>query len=259
MEGTRSTRPELSYARTDTRLRKISTLCLRLISPVRRSMVLVCAWAQIQSSPAQGGVETIEVLQSRAQELRSSTATEWKTFSETLRSANVSPEEYIRRVEQWRAGRAATLEELRNVEVQLASIRTVQRPLNPPTIPATADPLLADIYATNAEIAVALDQLRQMDTSAAEYIRNLDEFLALNGEALAEQTQRYAQLAARQNSARQPLASTSLPAQRITNEIRIIFEELRSLSPNERTPAVDAKFPSLKLLEKQLLEAIRQQ
>lgn len=163
------------------------------------------------------------------------------------------PAQHVKMVDEWLIQQQHSLERVRAADKKLAQVVSAQA--EPQTVPTIIerDPLLADIRATDMEVAAMLLDLRKMKVSPAQQIHDIDQFLALNIEVFAEQDERYFQLATKRDAGQSvPPSAPATRIDQISLEIRQLFEGVRDLSPKAQITELDVKEKVLRrLLEEQ--------
>jgi hypothetical protein len=194
-------------------------------------LIIVCLSAQSGMALGQTSAEPAAIAQrqARAKQLRALLVKDWRIFVATNQFNGLPATERIRQMEGWRARQQTVLAELGMIESQrVDAVKTRTERLQAPSIPLSGNPLLADIVATNGEVRAEVGRINAEATTALDRIEWVEEFLALNQEALAQQDRNRLELA-RSNPAPTPVIT---PKKQQSEKERQIGEARSSTPPN---------------------------
>jgi chromosome segregation ATPase len=197
--------------------------------------------------------------EARTTQLRGEFAKRWQSFVLTLK--NLPAEERIQRIDEWRASQKKTADSLEAAEKEAARLR---QPMiaaisaAPPASPS-ADPLKADIDATNSEIAAAVRELQSESLTTEDKIKAIDDFLKLNSAAIAQRDANQRELTRRAmtlfketyqaQKANQPKSPQVTRIEELNLRLREILDSTLTLTPEERIAAIDAHRGEIRKIE----------
>lgn len=255
--------PSLSVSSCLQRFISGSMLCVkarRRFGVLAWCVTLVAAASIANRASGQMPNDDLVQAEARVRAMRTELDAQWQSFAATLSSVTSAPDR-IRRIDTWCVEQQPKMEALKAAEKEAGRLRQLAAPAIPQPsapLPAVVDPLQADIMATDAEVLAEIRRINAEAADASDRIRWVDEFLALNRDALAQRDRNRVELARtlatppRSNPAPTNETPRDSRVRELTSRIREIVDGAANLPPTERIAAIDAKAEELRRLEQEL-------
>lgn len=208
-------------------------------------LFIVCLGAQSELALGQTSGEPAAIAlfaqqQAQAKQLRALLLEDWRSFSTTELTRDLSAIERICQMDAWQLRQQTRLDELRKLEIQLVRPQAIRAQILPNPVP-----IVADIQATNSEIAAAVERLHQLKVPLVEHIANMDEFFELNREALEQRDHNLLELNRLMEiwTAEIPAPVQETPKtariRELANQLKEKRQDISALSPVERIAVLE--------------------
>ncbi len=184
-------------------------------------------------------------------------ASDWRGLQTELAAPGISPEERIRRVDEWRAEKQPSIDALAAAQKQAAGNQSAGSESRPPvTLPPEALPEAARMMEIDRQLAAGVESLQKKKLTPEQRVQAVDEMLASNQTLIEERGQLQKAMLQQQAAVPSPASPPANPqearAAQAAGEIRATIDAANQLSPEARIAAIDAAQPEIRQKEAEL-------